>query len=339
MERYMKQIRFGAFGEAGQRRLGQSTALVAGVGALGTHLANTLARAGVGKLVLVDRDFVELSNLQRQILYDEADAAAMVPKAVAAKQKLQAINSEIRVEAIVADIHWANLPQLLDGVDLVLDGSDNFDLRYLLNDACVQAGIPWIYGGVTGAHGMAMVVRPGRGPCLRCLIPSPPPPGSAPTCDMAGILAPAIQMITAFQAVEAMKLLAGREDELAGGLFSVDLWNNRYDLIDLAAARRDDCPACGRGDFPFLAGREEMQATPLCGSNAVQITPARPAELDLEIMSERLSGAGKVEVTPYLLRFSSAEGEMVLFRDGRAMIRGTQDPVKAKAVYTRFTGA
>ncbi|MBM7867509.1 thiazole biosynthesis adenylyltransferase ThiF [Heliobacterium gestii] len=339
MERYIKQIRFSPFGEAGQRRLDDSTVLIAGVGALGTHLANSLARAGVGKLVLVDRDFVELSNLQRQILYDEADVTAMIPKAVAAKARLQAINSEIEVEAVVADIHWANLPRLLEGVDLVLDGSDNFDLRYLLNDACVQAGIPWIYGGVTGAHGMAMVVRPGQGPCLRCLIPSPPPPGSVPTCDMAGILAPAIQMITAFQAVEAMKVLAGRAEELAGGLFSVDLWDNRYDLIDLSQARRDDCPACQRREFPFLSGREEMQATPLCGANAVQVTPARPAELDLEMMAGRLSGAGKVEITPYLLRFSSAEGEMVLFRDGRAMIRGTQDPVQAKAVYTRLIGA
>ncbi|MBC9783242.1 ThiF family adenylyltransferase [Heliobacterium chlorum] len=338
MERYLKQIRFSGVGEEGQRRLLSSKVLIAGMGALGTHLANALARAGVGHLLLADRDYVEKSNLQRQVLYDEDDVERTMPKAIAAKKKLQSINSEINIEAVVADLGWSNLEPLLEGVDLVVDGSDNFDLRFLLNDACVRSAIPWIYGGVTGAHGMAMVVLPEQGPCLRCLMPNPPAPGTIPTCDTAGILGPAIQMVTAFQSVEAIKVLTGRVQDLSRGLFSVDLWTNRYDLIDLSEARRTDCPACSLREFPFLEGKEEMQVIALCGSNSVQITPARGAKLRLDDIAERLKVLGKVQQNPYLLKVSIEQMEIILFGDGRAMIKGTQDPLAAKAFYTRYVG-
>ncbi|MTV47549.1 thiazole biosynthesis adenylyltransferase ThiF [Heliobacillus mobilis] len=338
MERYLKQIRFSGVGEEGQRRLLSSKVLIAGMGALGTHLANALARAGVGHLLLADRDYVEKSNLQRQVLYDEDDVERTMPKAIAAKKKLQSINSEINIEAVVTDLGWSNLEPLLEGVDLVVDGSDNFDLRFLLNDACVRSAIPWIYGGVTGAHGMAMVVLPEQGPCLRCLMPNPPAPGTIPTCDTAGILGPAIQMVTAFQSVEALKVLTDRVEDLSRGLFSVDLWANRYDLIDLSEARRTDCPTCRRREFPFLEGKEEMQVTSLCGSNSVQITPARGAKLRLDDIAERLKVLGKVQQNPYLLKVLIDQMEMILFGDGRAMIKGTQDPLVAKAFYTRYVG-
>lgn len=338
VERYVKQIRFPGIGEDGQCRMLNAKVLIAGMGALGTHVANSLARAGVGHLILADRDFVEESNLQRQVLYDEADVMAVLPKAVAAKGKLEAVNSGITVESVVADLGWANLLERLDGVDLVIDGSDNFDLRFLINDACVKRGIPWIYGGCTGAHGMAMVIRPQEGPCLRCLFPKPPAPGVMPTCDTAGILGPAIQMVTAFQAVEALKFLAGRVSDLSKGLFSIDLWANRYDLIDVSQARREDCLACGKGEFPFLSGKEEMQVTSICGSNSVQITPGRSAGLKLDELALRLEALGKVRKNPYLLKFTVSDYEMVLFADGRAMIKGTQDPIVAKSLYTRYVG-
>ncbi|KAB2954531.1 thiazole biosynthesis adenylyltransferase ThiF [Heliorestis acidaminivorans] len=338
MERYAKQIRFAPIGEEGQRKLQQARVLIAGMGALGTHLANSLARAGVGYLKVIDRDFVELSNLQRQVLYDEEDVEEILPKAIAAQRKLEKINSSIVVEAEVVDISWANVQQHFEGIDLVVDGSDNFELRFLINDCAVKKKIPWIYGGITGSQGMAMVIRPFEGPCLRCIMPKAPTPGSMPTCDTAGVLGPTVQMVTAFQTAEAIKVLTGQDDKVCQGLLNIDLWTSRYEVFDLSKASRPQCPACGQGEFPFLEGREEIQVTPICGSNAVQINPVGEKKLNLQDIARRLASLGEISQNPYLLKFNADGQEMVLFMDGRAMLKGTQDSVKAKSFYSRYVG-
>ncbi|QGG47842.1 ThiF family adenylyltransferase [Heliorestis convoluta] len=338
LERYAKQIRFAPIGEEGQKKLEQAKVLIAGMGALGTHLANGLARSGVGFLKVIDRDFVELSNLQRQVLYDEEDVKALLPKAIAAQRKLQKINSQITVKAEVLDLSWSNLQQQVEGMDLILDGSDNFELRFLINDCAIKEGVPWIYAGVTGSQGMAMVIQPQQGPCLRCIMPKPPTPGVMPTCDTAGVLGPTVQMVTAFQTVEALKILTGQKDQVCQGLLTLDLWSARYDMLDMAQARRSNCPTCGNGEFPYLEGKEEMQVTPVCGSNSVQINPAQQKSLNLKELGKRLSTLGELQQNPYLLKFIADGQEMVLFTDGRAMIKGTQDPVKAKSFYSRYVG-
>lgn len=339
-------------GEEGQRRLLSSSALVVGCGALGCVLADALARAGVGRLVLIDRDIVEITNLQRQILYDEADARDGVPKAAAAARRLKAVNSAIAIEPVVADLNARNVERLVRSIGpsgVVMDGTDNFQTRYLLNDACVKAAVPLVYGGVVGTAGMNMTILPGRTPCLRCVFPDPPAPGSTPTCDTAGVLGPMVSAVAAAQAAEAIKVLLGRDDLIRPTLVQFDLWNNQRHAIDLSALDRSTCPCCALRRFDFLEGEHsDSGTTSLCGSNAMQVLPATSgAAVDLAALAGRLAAHGAFERTEHLLRGvlavesarSGRSVELMVFRDGRALVKGTADAAVARSIYARYVGA
>lgn len=340
LDRYSRQIRFAPIGEAGQRRLLASRALVCGCGALGSVLANTLARSGVGKLRVVDRDFVETSNLQRQVLFDEDDVAAQLPKAVAAANKLRRINSTIEIEPIVADVDHANILSLLDGVDVMVDGTDNFETRFLLNDAAVKLGVPWVYGGCIGAGGQTMTILPGETPCLRCLVQEAPPPGAMETCDTAGILSPIINVIASIQAMEAIKILSGHREAIQRNLLVFDLWENRL-LPMKAGSLRDagDCPTCCRREFPWLSGERGSHTAVLCGRNAVQLIQPGGMQLSLEALAEKLAGVGRVTRNPFLLRLAVDNYLLTVFPDGRAIIGGTDDIPTARTIYAKYIGS
>jgi molybdopterin/thiamine biosynthesis adenylyltransferase len=337
-QRYTRQTLFAGLGRAGQERLIRSRVLIAGCGALGSVLANSLARAGVGYLRLVDRDFVEGNNLQRQVLYDEHDALEGLPKAIAAKQALGRINSLVTVDAHVADITSDSIEPLLDGIDVVLDGSDNFEVRYLLNDACVKAGIPWIYSGVIAAYGVTMTILPGETACLRCVFPDRPLPGTTPTCDTAGVLNGIVGVITGMASTEAIKLLAG-SDRLVRGLTWIDLWENTFERVELP--RMPDCPTCGLGHYEYLDAPLDESGVSLCGRNAVQVRPPQGtvAALDLGALAERLRPAGEVASNEFLLRLRVDGYEVTVFPDARAIIKGTDDPAVARTIYARYVGA
>jgi molybdopterin-synthase adenylyltransferase len=336
MSRYSRQALFAGIGREGQQRIRAARVVVVGCGALGSTLAETMARAGVGELRVVDRDYVEESNLQRQSLFEEADAAGGLPKAVAAQARLRRINSEVRVDGVVADVTAANVAELLAGSDLVLDGTDNFETRFLLNDACLRARRPWVYGACVAAHGLALAIRPGVSPCLRCVIGAAPDPGSLATCDTAGVIAPIVQVIAGIQAAEALKLLAGREQDLLPGLVSVDLWAGSFDVLDLRG-RGPSCAACVRGEFDEAAAFAPAEV--LCGRDAVQVRPSAPVALDLVALAARLSSAGSVLRNEHLLRFRGGDGEIVVFRDGRAIVKGARDAAAARGLYARYVGA
>lgn len=339
LERYARQILYPPLGEAGQRHLLSSRALVCGCGALGSVLANTLARAGVGHLRIVDRDFLELSNLQRQVLFDEEDVRAELPKAVAARNKLRKINSEIEVEAIVSDVNHANIRSLLDGVDVILDGTDNFETRFLLNDAAHHFEIPLVYGGCIGAEGQTMTIVPGETACLRCLMHDTPPPGTTPTCDTAGILGTIINVIASIEASEALKLLSGNRSAISKGLTVIDVWENQFRQLKLDSLRDSGgCPTCRREAFPWLEGQRGSQSAVLCGRNAVQLSfPERPS-LQLEQLAASLATVGKVTHNPFLLRLHVDAFVLTVFPDGRAIIGGTEDVSEAKTLYAKYIG-
>jgi adenylyltransferase/sulfurtransferase len=336
MTRYSRQVLFKPLGEEGQERLSRARATLVGLGALGSTLAQHLARAGVGFLRLCDRDFVELDNLQRQTLYDEEDVRANLPKAAAAAARLARINSGVRLDARVTDVNFSNVESLAADVDLVLDGTDNFETRFLLNDACVKLGRPWVYGGCVGSYGMAMAVLPGEGPCFACLVGELPAPGTSPTCDTAGVLNTAVGVVASLQANEAIKLLAGRREALAGGLQTLDLWTNTFQLVRVP--RSPSCATCVGRRFPHLEAASSG-AVSLCGRNAVQITPAPGARLDLAEAERRLAPLGPVRRNAYLLKFEVDACELTLFPDARAIIRGTDDPARARSLYARYVGA
>jgi adenylyltransferase/sulfurtransferase len=339
LTRYARQIRFAPLGEEGQRRLMNGSSLVCGCGALGSFVANLLVRAGVGRVRIVDRDFVETSNLQRQVLFDEQDAAAGAPKAVAAAEKLARVNSQVQVEPVVADLDSRNIEQLADGVQVIVDGTDNFETRFLVNDYAVSRGVPWVYGGCLGAEGQVMAILPGQGPCLRCLIPDCPPAGSTPTCDTAGILGPTVGFIASLEALEALKILSGNRAAVARSLLVVDLWTNRLRQVDVASlAAQSDCPACRRREFPWLAGKAASRAAVLCGRNAVQLTPSE-SPVSLEQLDERLRGLGVVTRNPYLLRLKVPPYEITVFADGRAIVSGTDDTATARTIYAKYIGS
>ncbi|HEX5446013.1 MAG TPA: ThiF family adenylyltransferase [Pirellulales bacterium] len=339
LDRYARQIRFHELGEEGQRRLLASRALVCGCGALGTVLANALARAGVGRLRIVDRDFVETSNLQRQVLFDEDDVAQNLPKAIAAANKLRRINSQIEIEPIVADVDHTNILKLLDGVDCIVDGTDNFETRFLLNDAAVKLGVPWIYGGCIGAGGQTMTILPGETPCLRCLVHEAPPPGTTETCDTAGILGPIVNVIASIQAMEALKILSGRRDAVQRSLLVFDLWENRLLPMKAGGLREGaDCPTCVRHEFIWLSGERGTHTAVLCGRNAVQLAQPGGAALSLAALAEKLAGVGRVTRNPFLLRLEVDDYTLTLFADGRAIIGGTDDIATARTVYAKYIG-
>lgn len=339
LARYARQTILPAIGREGQERLTATHVLVVGCGALGSTAANLLARAGVGRLTIVDRDYVELHNLQRQTLFDEADVAAHLPKSVAAATKLRRINTGITVAPLVADINAASLPAMLPGVDLIVDGLDNFETRYLVNDAAVKHGIPWVYGGVIGTYGMTMTVRPGRSACLRCVFPEPPAAGTAPTCDTAGVLGPAVDIIAGLQAAEALKLAVGATDALNPGLLAIDVWSLTFDRIPLPGPV-PTCSTCGERRFTFLDRADPSQTTALCGHDAVQVLAHPAAPLDLAALAARLAPTGETLSNRFLLRFRPHESthELTIFPDSRAIIKGTTDPTEAKVLYARYIG-
>jgi adenylyltransferase/sulfurtransferase len=340
LDRYVRQMRYPPLGELGQQRLAESRVLLCGCGALGSVLANTLARAGVGFLRLVDRDFLELNNLQRQVLYDEDDVAAGLPKAIAAQRKLARINSQIEIEAIVADVDHTNILKLAEDVDILVDGTDNFETRFLLNDAAIKTGKPWVYGGCIGAEGQSMTILPGETACLTCLMHDAPPPGTTPTCDTAGILGPIINVVASFQAAEVIKILSGNRDAISRSLTVIELWENRVRQIDLSKLRDQvDCATCKRGEFPWLEGARGSHTAVLCGRNAVQISPpAGGGRVDLEALEAKFAQVGGVARNPFLLRLSVDNFLVTLFPDGRAIIGGTDDIATAKTVYAKYIG-
>ena len=336
--RYVRQERFTPLGVDGQRRLTQGRALICGCGALGSMAAGLLVRAGVGAVRIVDRDFVQLDNLHRQTLFDEADAAAGLPKAVAAAEKLRTFNSAVRVEPIVADVDSTNIESFCRDCDVLVDGADNFETRFLLNDAAVRWGIPWIYGGCVGAEGRTMTILPGETPCLRCLLGECPAPGSTPTCDTAGILGPIVGLVASIQAGEAIKILSGNRPAVSRRLVAIDLWENRLREIDVAGLRQAaDCPTCMHGEFPWLSGERGSRTAVLCGRNAVQLSHPSLA-VSLDEMARRWAGAGRVTANAFLVRLAVDGFEITLFADGRAIIQGTDDVAVARTVYAKYVG-
>jgi adenylyltransferase/sulfurtransferase len=341
MNRYHRQILLPSIGLAGQSKLAAARVLLVGCGALGSNLAEQLIRAGVGFVRLVDRDLVELTNLQRQVLFDESHAAKAWPKAAAAAERLSAVNSEVTIEPVIADLHAGNVAAFIGGgIDLILDGTDNVATRYLLNDVAVKEKIPWIYGACVGMEGRMMVIRPGSTACLRCLFPAPPKPGDLPTCDTAGVLGPAAALIASLQTVAAIKLLTGNAAALSDELLSIDLWSNRARRISLAAARSPDCPCCGLLKFEFLDRPPSESAISLCGRDAIQIRGGHPVHLP--DFAARWQPLGALEQTRYFLRCALEDPpgvRLTLFADGRLIVQGARDAARAKSLHARFVGS
>jgi molybdopterin/thiamine biosynthesis adenylyltransferase len=352
---------FAGIGKEGQQKLGDSRILLVGCGALGCVLADAMVRAGVGHVRIVDRDFVELSNLQRQVLFDEQDVADHLPKVIAAARRLRRVNSEVIIEPIVADVDYANIAELAEGVSLILDGTDNFEIRYLINDLSLEKNIPWIFTGCTGAVGQVMPVFPHESACLRCLMPLPPPPGATETCDTAGVLGPAVNVVASLQAAIALRILVGQSQQIDRKLHIVDVWNGSFRSVDVSKLRESQqCPACQNGERLWLTGSQRSASTVLCGRNAVQITPPEKMALSLSDLANRLASAGSVTSNPFLVRVTIARSaeqpavessaadvvatsettplELTIFPDGRAIIRGTSDPAVARTLYSRYVG-
>ena len=334
-ERYSRQILFPGIGKAGQEKLLISRVAIIGCGALGASHAEMLARAGVGHLRIIDRDFVEFTNLQRQTLFKEADAVERLPKAIAAQIRIGEINSEIDLEPIVTDVNRSNIESMIADADVVLDGTDNFQIRYLVNDACVKLGKTWIYGAAVSSYGTTMTIVPGETPCLRCIFEEMPDAGSSPTCDTAGVIMPIIATVSAVQVSECLKLLVGDREALHRSLMQFDVWQNDWRKIKLSSPN-PDCRTCGSHVFDFLDSESPEFSAVLCGRDAVQISP--PSSFDLAAFGIRLAGLSGVKQNEYLVRFGVDGNEITVFRDGRAIIKGTDDVSMARSLYARYVG-
>jgi adenylyltransferase/sulfurtransferase len=348
LARYNRQMLWAPIGIEGQKKLKAAKVLMVGCGALGTVLANLLARAGVGQMTIVDRDFIEVTNLQRQVLFDHEDIEQNLPKSVAAAKKIAKINPEVSVEAVVTDVNHTNIEGLAAGKDLLLDGTDNFETRFLINDVAVKHGVPWIYGACISAMGLAMTVLPGETPCLRCIFETMPPPGMNPTCDTAGVLGPTVSVVSSWQAMEAMKLLTGNRADLSPYLFSFDMWDNRFQQLNVKKAREvADCPCCKHRHFEYLSGKFASATTSLCGRNAVQISLGAATRVDFERVASNLRNVGKASFNKFMLKCPIVEGdgerrreyELTLFADGRAIIKGTNEAGVARGLYSKYVGA
>jgi molybdopterin-synthase adenylyltransferase len=335
--RYSRQVLFSGIGVEGQQRLRESRALIVGCGALGSAQVEALGRAGVGRLRIADRDFVEASNLQRQTMFTEQDAAERIPKAIAAANHISRVNSEIDVEPEIVDVNHSNIERLISGCDVVVDGTDNFATRYLVNDACVKHEVNWIYGAAVGSYGVTMTIVPHQTPCLRCVFEEAPAAASAPTCDTAGVIMPIISIVAAVQVSETLKLLTGRLEDLHKSLMQFDVWRNEWRKINPGSPARD-CPTCALGHFETLAPTAGEFAAVLCGRNAVQVSPTRAAHVDFESLAARLRPNGEVKFNDYLLRFRTAEFEMTVFQDARSIIRGTDEITTARSLYAKYIG-
>jgi adenylyltransferase/sulfurtransferase len=337
MNRYQRQTLLPQVGSAGQTRLKQARALLIGCGALGTVVADYLVRAGVGHLTIVDRDVVELTNLQRQTLFDESDARDGVPKAVAGANRLKQVNADVIVEPVVADVHQENVESLVHGVNVVVDGTDNAETRYLVNDVSVKHGIPWVYGAAVGTEGRVLAIDSPRTPCLRCVFPEAPSPGELQTCDTAGVLGPAAGVVGALQAAAVIRLLVGEGS--ANELVIVDAWTSKLRSASTVDARRDGCPTCAQRRFDFLTAPSPA-TTALCGRDSVQIRPRVASKIDLAKMAAALAGSGQVEQSPFLIRYRSTAGERVtVFGDGRVIVHDTTDAARARSIAAKVVSA
>jgi len=334
-DRYARQTVLSQIGPEGQKKLSESSVLIVGCGALGAAQAELLARAGVGSIFLADRDVVELHNLQRQLLYDEQDVEELMPKASAAARKLRRINSSVRIEEIVTDVTNSNIEKLIEPVDLVLDATDNFQTRCLINDACIKVGKPWVYGGVVGTNGMVMVVSPGNGPCFRCILPEPPNVSDLPTCATHGVLNTAVLWVAALQVTEAFKLLMGI-DSSEHFLRALDIWKGSVD--SMRVSKDENCPCCSKRHFEYLEAERGLSATVLCSRKAVQISPAQPMELSLELLGKKLKPFGPVSLKGLVLEWHIDSYRMVIFPTGHVIVAGTTDPSIAKGLVARYIG-
>ena len=334
IDRYSRQTLFPEIGEEGQKKLGNSSAVIIGCGALGTIIATSLVRAGVGKVRIIDRDFIEYHNLQRQVLFDEDDIKNQLPKAIAAERHLKKVNSSIEIEGIVADVNYTNIERLISGTDVILDGLDNSETRFLINDVSLKHKIPWIYGGAISSSGMTMTIVPYETPCLRCFSASPPSAGMLLTCDTAGVISPAPFIIGSLQTAEAMKILVGSE-EINRDVIVIDVWKGEFSRFKID--RRVDCPTC-RGEYEFLEAKFGTRTTSLCGQNAVQVLNPEVREVSFERLATRLGFIGEVSYNEFMLCFQVDNHEMVIFPDGRAIVKNTNDEALARGFYAKYIG-
>jgi adenylyltransferase/sulfurtransferase len=336
-DRYFKQSLLSEIGSSGQEKLMGSSVVIAGCGALGTSIASSLVRSGVGRITIIDRDYIEYDNLPRQILFDEEDIERGLPKAVAAAEKLQRINSSAEIVPVVADLTSVNIEKLVAGADLIMDGTDNFETRFLINEVSDKLKIPWVYAGVVATYGMIFAVIPGKTPCLNCFIKEIPEPGSSPTCDTAGVLGTAVTMVTSLEVTEGLKILTGNYDSLIGKLIYADVWLGTFSSFDIKKVG-GDCPVCDLHRYDYLEKHRGIKTVSLCGHNAVQVSPESPLNLDFEELSRRLKNAGEVKYNSYLMKFTVRHYEFNIFPDGRAIIKNVDDPVAAKNLYSKYIG-
>ncbi len=335
IDRYSRQTIFPGIGKEGQQKLGKSSVVIIGCGALGTVIATCLVRAGVGRIKIIDRDFIEYHNLQRQVIFSEEDIKNKLPKAIAAERYLKKVNSSIEIEGIVADVNYANIERFITGADLILDGLDNLETRLLINDASLKSKIPWIYGGAVSTSGMTMNIIPGETACFRCVSPTLTHPGPIDTCDTVGVISPTPIIIGSLQSTEALKILVGAKEKNKA-LILIEIWNDTFSQIKTYP--RPDCPACD-GKYEFLEGQFGIRTTTLCGQNAVQVLNPEVRGLLLKELAKRLEPLGEVSHNKFMLRFAIDKQEMVVFPDGRAIIKNTLDESAARAFYTKYIGA
>lgn len=335
-DRYSRQVLFSDIGEAGQEQIRSSQVALVGCGALGSVSAEMLTRAGVGKLRLMDRDFVEESNLQRQSLFTEEHVSKGVPKAAAAESALRAINSEVEIEGVITDVRWDNIEGLCRDHEVIVDGTDNFETRFLINDMAVKHSIPWIYGACVGSYGVAFAFEPGTSACLQCLFERPPEVGASQTCDTVGILGPVVHVIAAYQVTQVLKILTGQSPSKK--ILQVDVWNGTWQTLGAERAHSQQCRCCQQHEFRFLEGEETTQMTRLCGRGAVQVSPQQKGHPDFHDLSQRLDKSGQVDFNQHMMRIQIEGYEIALFADGRSIIRGTEDVSEARAVYAKYIG-
>jgi molybdopterin/thiamine biosynthesis adenylyltransferase len=339
LERYSRQILFQHIDGNSQKKLINSTVLLIGCGALGTVSSSYLVRAGIGELRIIDRDFIEENNLQRQILFDEDDILENIPKAVAAQKKLQRINSNVKVEGIVTDINYSNIDELTKDVDIIIDGTDNFETRFLVNDYCVKNSIPWVYGACIGSRGVVMNIIPSMTPCLRCVFETMPQIGSFPTCDTAGAIGPIAGIIASFQVTEAIKILTGNYASVNKSLLEIDVWETNFRQIDISELKdTNNCPTCKLHNYEFLKAEAGIMTTLLCGKNAVQVMSLNIENIDLRHLKQRLESIADVSCNDFMLKFKIKDHAFTVFPDGRAIITGTADTSIAKGLYSKYLG-
>lgn len=331
-ERYSRHIFLKEIGEEGQIKLSKSSVIIVGCGALGTTIANNLVRSGIGRIKIIDRDIIEMNNLQRQTLFDEDDIG--LPKAWVAVKKLQKVNSKIKIESVVEDLNNSNIEEVIEGADLVIDGTDNMETRFLINDACIKHKIPWIYGGAVGTHGVSMNIIPNSTPCFRCVFPKLPNAGALPTCDTAGVLNTIPLIIGSIESTEAFKIMLGKT--INNKLLIYDVWTHDFQLVKIK--KNNECECCVKHNFEFLNAKKKTQIVSLCGENAMQITPAKNSILSFEEFAQKLQKSGEVKVTKFIIKFTVNSYQINIFKSGRAIIYGTNDEKIAKSLYAKYVG-